>query len=244
MAGEAPVLVVGGSRGIGRALAALCTARGDEVHVAARDEAALRAVAGELGVVPHAVDARDPDAVADTVEAIAGSRGLAGLAYCPGTIDLRPLPRVTDDAMRAAFELDVLGALRFVQAAAAALRDARGAVVLFSTVAVAQGFPAHAVVGAAKGAVEGLARSLAAELAPRVRVNCVAPSLVRTPLSAPLLGTAAVADGIARLHPLGRLGEPADPAGVAAFLLSDAASWMTGQVIAVDGGRGALRVRA
>ncbi len=115
--------------------------------------------------------------------------------------------------------------------------------VLFSTVAVAQGFSNHASIGMAKGAVEGLMLSLAAELAPKVRVNCVAPSLTKTPLAQALTSNEQMAGAIAGLHALQRLGEPEDIAAAAAFLLSPEASWITGQVIGVDGGRSMLRTK-
>jgi len=116
-------------------------------------------------------------------------------------------------------------------------------ILLFSTVAVQQGFAAHASVAMAKGAVEGLTRALAAELAPKIRVNAIAPSLVQTPLAEPITRNVATAQAIAALHPLQRLGTPNDIAGMAAFLLSAEADWITGQVIGVDGGRSSLRVK-
>jgi NAD(P)-dependent dehydrogenase (short-subunit alcohol dehydrogenase family) len=131
-----------------------------------------------------------------------------------------------------------------VQAALPALKSAENSsVVLFSSVAVAQGFASHASIAMAKGAVEGLTRALAAELAPRVRVNAVAPSLTRTPLAQSFTANDAMAQGIAQLHALQRLGEADDVAALADFLLSRDASWITGQVIAVDGGRSTVRTK-
>jgi NAD(P)-dependent dehydrogenase (short-subunit alcohol dehydrogenase family) len=116
-------------------------------------------------------------------------------------------------------------------------------VVLFSTVAVRQGFANHTVIASAKGAVEGLALSLAAELAPHVRINAIAPSLTRTPLAHGLLTNDQMVQSIAQLHALGRLGEPDDIAAMAAFLLTPDSGWITGQVIGVDGGRSTLRTK-
>jgi NAD(P)-dependent dehydrogenase (short-subunit alcohol dehydrogenase family) len=131
-----------------------------------------------------------------------------------------------------------------VQASLPALKLAEAAsVVFFSSVAVRQGFASHASVAMAKGAVEGLTLSLAAELAPRVRVNAIAPSLTVTPLTAGLTANEKMAEGLAQSHPLQRLGRADDPAALAAFLLGDEASWMTGQIIGVDGGRGTLRTK-
>jgi NAD(P)-dependent dehydrogenase (short-subunit alcohol dehydrogenase family) len=162
-----------------------------------------------------------------------------------GTINLKPVSRITDQDVERDFTLNALGALRAVQAALPALKTHAGtsSVVLFSTVAVAQGFASHASIGLSKGAVEGLMLSLAAELAPKVRVNCVAPSLTKTPLAAALTSSEQMATAIAALHPLQRLGEADDVAAAAAFLLSGDSSWITGQVIGVDGGRSMLRTK-
>ena len=143
------------------------------------------------------------------------------------------------------FRVNALGALRAVQAALPSLKAAEGSpgVVLFSTVAASQGFAAHASVAMAKGAVEGLTLALAAELAPKIRVNCIAPSLTRTELARPLTANETMATAIAGMHALGRLGEPDDIAPLAALLVSREASWITGQIIGVDGGRSTLRTK-
>jgi NAD(P)-dependent dehydrogenase (short-subunit alcohol dehydrogenase family) len=159
----------------------------------------------------------------------------------------RPAPRRPGSDAESDFRINALGAFSAVQAAAAALKagagEAGAGIVLFSTVAAAQGFPAHASVAMAKGAVEGLGLSLAAELAPQIRVNVVAPSLTRTPLAASITGNETLAQGIAAMHALQRLGRPEDVGALAAFLVSDEAAWITGQVIGVDGGRATLRTK-
>jgi NAD(P)-dependent dehydrogenase (short-subunit alcohol dehydrogenase family) len=167
---------------------------------------------------------------------------LEGLVYCPGSIRLQPFHRLRDEDFSADFELNLLGAVRVLRAALPCLKAVeRGSVVLFSTVAVATGMPMHASIAAAKGAVEGLTRSLAAELAPAIRVNAIAPSLTDTPLAAGLLRTERQRAAAAERHPLGRIGQPSDLAAAARFLLSDEAGWVTGQVLHVDGGMGRLR---
>ena len=149
-----------------------------------------------------------------------------------------------DDDLLHDFRVNAMGAAQAIRAALPALKAAEQAsVVLFSSVAAGHGFASHASIAMAKGAVEALTRSMAAELAPKVRVNWVAPSLTRTPLSAPLLATEQMSALLAQLHPLQRLGEIDDIVSAAAFLLSDKAGWMTGQVIAVDGGRSTLASR-
>jgi NAD(P)-dependent dehydrogenase (short-subunit alcohol dehydrogenase family) len=240
----APILVLGGSGGIGGALAKRLVEAGQAVHLLARDRARLEEVATRLSGVPYsACDVTDTAALAGAIGGIASSTGLSGLAYCVGSIVLKPLKRITAADVEAAFRLNALGALVAVQAAEPALRASRGSVVLFSTVAAAAGFPNHAAIAMAKGAVEALTRSIAADLAPDVRVNCVAPSLTRTPLAASLTASEPVAKSIAALHPLGRLGEADDVAAAAAFLLAEQSGWITGQVLAVDGGRSSVRTK-
>jgi NAD(P)-dependent dehydrogenase (short-subunit alcohol dehydrogenase family) len=170
---------------------------------------------------------------------------LDGLLYAVGTINLKSLQRLTEADFLNDFRLNALGAALAVQAALPALKQSGGtaSIVLFSSVAVGQGFSFHASIGMAKGAVEGLTTSLAAELAPKIRVNAIAPSLVRTPLAAGILSNEQTAAALASQHALQRLGTPEDIAGLAAYLLSTEASWMTGQVIGIDGGRSRTRAK-
>ncbi len=237
-------LIYGGTGGIGSALARRLRARGHAVHIVARDRDRLAALAGEIGATFSLADVLDRDAVAAAATE-AGPR-LAGLAYSVGSINLKPVARLTDAEFLRDYELNALGAVRAVQAALPALKAHEGptsSILLVSTVAVAQGFAAHASVSMAKGAVEGLTVALAAELAPKIRVNCVAPSLTRTPLAKALTGSETMANAIAALHAIPRLGEPDDVAALGALLLDAEAGWITGQIIGVDGGRSMLRTK-
>jgi NAD(P)-dependent dehydrogenase (short-subunit alcohol dehydrogenase family) len=212
------------------------------VHLVGRNADRLSALAAELGGTCAVADVLDRAQVEAAV--MAAGAEVSGLAYAVGSITLKPLARLTDEDALRDFQLNALGAFRAIQAALPALKASEDAsILLFSSVAVAQGFPAHATIGMAKGAVEGLTLSLAAELAPRIRVNCVAPSLTKTPLASALTSNEQMATAIAGLHALQRLGEADDVAGLGAFLLSADAAWMTGQIIGVDGGRSTLRAK-
>jgi NAD(P)-dependent dehydrogenase (short-subunit alcohol dehydrogenase family) len=238
------VLIYGGSGGIGTAIAHRLRHRGVAVHITGRDEAKLREIAAQTGASFTVADVEEKESFG-RVAAEAGSP-LAGLIFAVGTINLKPLVRLTAIDFDRDFRVNAGGAALAVQASLPALQEYVGvaSVVLFSSVAVAQGFPAHASIAMAKGAVEGLTRALAAELAPKVRVNAIAPSLTKTPLARTLIGSEQMAKVIAGMHAIPRLGEADDSASLAAFLVSDEAGWITGQVIGVDGGRSTLRIKA
>ena len=226
------VLIVGANSGIGRQLAGRLTGEA-QLWTASRSATAEQ---DSRHLVWDAADAAAPfpvDALPDALD---------GLAYCPGSIRLLPFERIADAAFREDFELNLMGAVRAIRAALPALKATpQASIVLFSTVAVGTGMPMHAAVAAAKGAVEGLTRSLAAEFAPTIRVNAIAPSLSDTPLASKLLRTDRQREAAATRHPLERVGQAEDIAAAAHFLLGDESSWMSGQVMHVDGGMGALR---
>lgn len=237
------ILVYGGTGGIGAATARQLVTDGYRVHLVGRDAARLETLAAELEGGYTNGDVLSPDlfprATTDAGES------LAGLVYAVGSITLKPIARLGEQDFLTDFRLNALGAAMAVQAALPALRKSTTlpSVVLFSSVAAQQGFAMHASISMAKAAVEGLTRSLAAELAPRIRVNAIAPSLTRTPLAGTLLANEASAAAIADLHALGRLGTPEDMASLATFLLSPESAWITGQVFGIDGGRSTLRPR-
>ncbi len=225
-------LIVGGSSGIGRALVDQLLQAGHTLHVWARERRDLPS-----SVTFTSLDVTDDSA--DFKSAVPDQ--LDGLVYCPGSIDLRSFRSLKPDAFREAFELNVVGAVRCLQAAERTLKQSeRAAVVLFSTVAVQRGMPFHAAIAAAKGAIEGLTRSLAAEYAPGVRVNCIAPSLTDTPLAEKLLASDDKREASAKRHPLNRVGTAGEIASMAAYLLGEQAAFITGQVIGMDGGLGAI----
>jgi NAD(P)-dependent dehydrogenase (short-subunit alcohol dehydrogenase family) len=241
MAGK--VLIYGGSGGIGSATARALRGRGYALHLVARHVDRVTVLARELGATFTVGDVSDTTLFPRATEEAGNS--LEGLVYAAGSINLRSLQRLTEAEFLLDYRLNALGGALALQAALPALKKASqiASVVLFSSIAVRQGFAFHASIGMAKGAVEGLTVSLAAELAPKIRVNAIAPSLTRTRLAEDILSNEQMATSIAGMHALQRLGEPGDIAPLAAFLISPESSWITGQVIGVDGGRSSGRTK-
>ncbi|TWU37038.1 SDR family NAD(P)-dependent oxidoreductase [Novipirellula artificiosorum] len=227
-------LIVGGSHGIGFGIVQRLLSQGAAVTIVSRTRGRLDELDADTTSSIHHVAA---DVTGDQIDTFPLPDRLDGLAYCPGSINLSPLRMTKPELLRSDFEVNVVGAVRVMQRAAASLKAADlSSIVLFSTVAVGTGLAMHTSVAAAKGALEGVARSWAAELAPKTRVNCIAPALTDTPLSERLLSSEAKRSSMAKLYPLGRVGTIDDIASMAVFLLGEASSWITGQVIAVDGG--------
>lgn len=233
------ILIFGASGGIGSALARRLVGQGTKVHLSGRDAARLEALGAALSAPTTLADVL----VEGDIERVMAAAGepITGLVYAVGSVTLKPIGRTSDEDILRDFQLNALGAARAVRAVLPALKRAGGgSIVLFSSVAANRGFAFHSSIAMAKGAVEALTRTLAAELAPRIRVNCIAPSLTRTPLTAGLVATEQAEAALARAHALQRIGEADDIAAMAAFLLSDQAGWMTGQVVGIDGGRSTL----
>lgn len=241
MATKAAVLIFG-TGGIGRCLAQRLAKRGTPIHLVGRSQDRVAPLAAELGAPFTLLDCAEPEAVEAGVAALAATTPLRGLVYAVGSIPLKPLKATSAADFTSAWRLNFLSAALAVKAAAPALSAEGGSVVLFSTVACAQGFPNHVAIASAKGALEAFTRSAAAEYAPRLRVNCIAPSLSDTPLAARMTSSEAMKKALGEAHPLGRLGTAADSAAMAEWLLDPAwGGWVTGQVYAVDGGRSTLR---
>ncbi|TWU57648.1 SDR family NAD(P)-dependent oxidoreductase [Rubripirellula reticaptiva] len=233
MAGKQYV-VVGGSHGIGLGIVKRLISKGDQVLVISRT---CDQLAGLDGVLHLPVDVTTDEIAASQLPA-----SIDGLAYCPGSINLGPFRGLKPAAMLDDFQLNVVGGVKCLQAALVGLKAAeKSSIVFFSTVAVAQGLPMHSSIAASKGAVEALTRTLAVELAPKIRVNCIAPALTDTPLAAKFLGNDEKRNAMADRYPLKRIGTVDDIAAAAEFLLGDQSGWMTGQVMGVDGGMSTLR---
>lgn len=236
------VLIYGGSGAVGSESARLLKEKGYELHLVGSTEEKLKNIADELGASFTVADVNDPDSFKKVSED--AGKELAGLIYAVGTINLKSIRRLSDDDFLNDFKLNALGAARAVQASLGALKKGKSmsSVVLYSSVAVGQGLAMHASLSMCKGAVEGLTRSLAAELAPGIRVNAIAPSLLEdSKLSSAILRDEKTVESMAKTHALKRLGTAADIAKLTAFLISDDADWITGQVMGVDGGRSVIQ---
>tara|TARA_R110002096_G_scaffold238581_2_gene430114 strand:+ start:2486 stop:3187 length:702 start_codon:yes stop_codon:yes gene_type:complete len=227
------ILIAGGNSGIGKETLKLLQEDGKQVFCAARSHGNISQIP-KLAMLPFYAEDEDPKLnLPDEIH---------GAVYFPGTITLKPFRSLKIEDFLNDLQINFFGAVRFLQQAYPALKKSGSAsVVLFSTVAVEVGLPYHASIAAAKGAVEGLAKSLAAEWAPGIRVNCIAPSLTDTPLGAHLLDTDAKRDAAASRHPLKQIGDPRDVAKLVRFLLSDGSKFMTGQVLRPDGGLSSVR---
>ena len=225
-------VIAGGSHGIGVEIVKQLLDQGHKVTCVSRTEPELQH--SQLHFIAH--DFLSGQEIPEITGAV------DGVAYCPGSINLKMFRSLKPEEFLQDYEINVMGAIRLLQRLLAGLKQAPTAsVVFFSTVAVQQGMSFHSSIAAAKGAVEGLTRSLAAEWAPAIRVNAIAPSLVETPLSARLLSSPEKAEASAKRHPLARIGKPEDIASMAVFLLNENSTWITGQVIGIDGGMSAIK---
>ena len=235
MSGSQSFIIVGASSGIGFELAQKLSGAGHQVIALSRTLGRL----SELNDVRHF----NFDVTQDDFPAEAVPDKLNGLVYCPGSIRLRPFARLSPEEFVEDYQINLLGAVLTIKGCLGSLKKANipSAILLFSTVAVGTGMPFHASIASAKGAVEGLTRSLAAELAPRVRVNAIAPSLTDTTLASALLADENKRKAAADRHPLKRIGTPLELANLAEFLITDASSWITGQIHFIDGGMSAVR---
>jgi NAD(P)-dependent dehydrogenase (short-subunit alcohol dehydrogenase family) len=227
-------LIVGASSGIGECLAKQLADSGNKVY-ATYFKNQLQPDTDLIEY--HYLNVLDENISVDFLP-----ESIHGLIYCPGSIGLRPFDRIKPQEFTLDFNLQVTGAVKMIQAVLPKLKKAGNAsMVLFSTVAVQTGLPYHTQVSASKGAIEGLTRALAAEFAPAIRVNCIAPSLTDTPLATSLLNTEQKREANSLRHPMKRIGKAEDIANMIQFLISEKASWVTGQIIHVDGGMSAIK---
>ena len=230
-------LIFGATGSVGSSLAEQLKNSGNDIHLVARNENEVKAIAEKLGCSYTVADVLEDGFIEKVKSDI---NDIKGVAYCVGSIDLKPLRMVTEADMNKCMKLNLYSAIEVIKGFQESLKKNKGSVVLFSTVAAQRGFTNHTIIASAKAAVEGLTVTLAAEFAPNIRVNCIAPSLSKSKIAEPMLKNPAIAEGIAKAHPLKRLGEGKDSAALAKFLITEESSWVTGQVIADDGGRSKL----
>jgi len=230
-------LIFGATGSVGSSLAEQLKNSGNDIHLVARNEDEVKVIADKLGCSYTVADVLE-DGFIEKVKTDINE--IKGIAYCIGSIDLKPLRMVTEADMNKCMKLNLYSAIEAIKGYQESLKKNKGSVVLFSTVAAQRGFTNHTIIASAKAAVEGLTVTLAAEFAPHIRVNCIAPSLSKSKIAEPMLKNPAIAEGIAKAHPLKRLGEGKDSAALAKFLITEESSWITGQIIAVDGGRSKL----
>ncbi len=230
-------IIFGATGSIGSSLAEKLANDKAEIHLVARNEDEVKPIAEKLGCTFTVADVLQDGFMEKVKSDVPEAKGIA---YCIGSIDLKPVRMTKEEDFNKCMKLNLYSAVEAIKGFQDSLRKNKGSIVLFSTAAVHRGFTNHSIIASAKAAVEGLAISLAAEFAPNIRVNCIAPSLTKSKIAQPMLKNSAIADGIAKAHPLKRLGEGKDSASLAKFLITNDSSWVTGQIIAVDGGRSKL----
>ncbi|MBI04364.1 MAG: short-chain dehydrogenase [Pelagibacteraceae bacterium] len=233
------IVIVGGSGSIGSTIAREFVNNQFEPHLIGRNFSALKNVSEELNCSYEVADVTKTD---DLIKAIGKcGENIFGLAYCAGSIDLKPLSLAHENDYIESFKVNTLGAISAIKATKDILKKNKGSILLFSSIAVKNGFMNHSIISTSKGGIEALTVSLAAELAPDIRVNCIAPSLTESGMTKAITSNQNIKKAIELLHPIPRIGQPSDHSKLAAYLLSDANAWITGQIFNIDGGRSTLR---
>lgn len=226
-------LVIGGSSGIGKEISEILS-KGNVVFSTSRNN--LSGTNENIRHIKYDVleDELDPELLPDQID---------GFVYCPGTINLRPFRSLKLETFRSDLELNLIGAIKTLQIILPKLQQSpSGSIIFYSTVAVKTGMPFHSSVSSSKSALEGLTKSLAAEFAPKIRVNCIAPSIVNTPLANKFLNTEDKIEKAAARHPLNRIGTAKEIAHLTQYLLDEKSKWITGQIINIDGGISSVKV--
>ena len=232
-------LIFGATGSIGTKLAEQLSKLNKDVHIIGRDNEELQKLSAKLNCEYTVLDVLS-DNISKTIQNEFQEKDISGLAYCVGSIDLKPLKSSKKEDFQKCLDLNFFPVIEIIKSLQENLKKNKGSIVLFSTVAVQKGFTNHAIISSAKGAIEGLTVSLAAEFAPNIRVNCIAPTLTDSKMSKNILKSKLMAEGIAKSHPMKRIGKPEDVASMANFLLTDESPFITGQIIGVDGGKSSL----
>ena len=239
---EKKILIFGGSGSIGKALAKKLKENNHSPIVLSRNEDELKKISTEINCDYRVCDVLDTNKIEQIAEEFKDN--VSGIAYCVGSINLKPLKIAKEEDFINSFKINTLGAINVIKSNQESLAKNNGSILLFSTIAVKQGFTNHTIVSTAKGAIEGLTLSLAAEFAPKIRVNCIAPSLTDAKMTKKLISNETIKKAIENMHPLPKIGKGEDFSDIGTFLLSDRNSWITGQIFHIDGGRSTLRIKS
>jgi len=232
-------LIFGATGAIGSSLAGQLFKDKFDCHLIGRNESELKKIAEKLNYTYSICDVLKLD-FTNNLKRDLNETEILGIAYCVGSIDIKPFKLTKANDFVSSYVLNLVAATEILRAFQDSLKNNKGSVVLFSTVAAKKGFVNHSIISSAKAGVEGLTVALAAELSPHIRVNCIAPSLTQSKIASSVIKNASIEESIAKMHPLKRIGKADDSANLANFLLTSKSSWITGQIIAVDGGRSSI----
>ena len=236
------ILVFGGTGSIGKALSKKLKKDNYEPIILSRNEEELKVVSKEIDCDYKVCDVLDLEKVKNISEEFKDD--IYGIAYCVGSINLKPIKISKDEDYIESFKINALGAINIIRLNYESLAKKNGSILLYSTIAVKQGFTNHTIVSTAKGAIEGLTLSLAAEFAPKIRVNCIAPSLTEAKMTKKIISNDNIKKAIETMHPIPKIGSGEDFSDIGSFLLSGKNSWITGQIFHIDGGRSSLRIKS
>ena len=236
------ILILGGSGAIGSSLAKELKEKQYEPILIARNEDDLKLLSTKLSCKYFVCDVLETEKLQNIITNLKDE--IYGLAYCIGSINLKPIKLSNDKDFIESYKINTLGAINSIKAAQPSLIKNNGSILLFSTIAVQQGFVNHTIVSTAKGAIEGLTLALAAEFAPKIRVNCLAPSLTDAKMSQNMLKNENIKKAIETMHPIPKIGEGGDFGEIGSYLLSENNKWITGQIMHIDGGRSTLRIKS
>jgi len=229
-------IIFGATGSIGSALTNLLYEDKFDCHLVGRNEEELKKLAQKFNYSYSICDVLKLN-FANNLKKDLFETKILGMAYCIGSIDVKPFKETKANDFVSSYVLNHVGITEIIRAFQENLKTNKGSVVLFSTVAAKKGFANHSIISSAKAAVEGLTLALAAELSPEIRINCIAPSLTKSKMASSIIKNSSIENSIAKMHPLKRIGQGRDSANLANFLLTNKSSWITGQIIGVDGGR-------
>ena len=235
------IIIIGGSGSIGKSIAKDLKNKDYMPVLIARNQDNLENFSKEIDCEYFVCDVLETDKLTKIIKEVGDD--IYGLAYCAGSIDLKPFKLTKEEDFIKSLKINTLGAINAIKACQTSLIKNNGSVLLFSTIAVKQGFVNHSIISTSKGALEGLTLSLAAELSPNVKVNCIAPSLTESKMSHNLVKNENIKKAIELMHPIPKIGQGSDFASLGSYLLSGENKWITGQILHIDGGRSTLRIK-